>query len=92
MVMQLRPHRYPHYVMALNQRSVNLNSTLHVYACWALSLHNVISLCNAAGSKYSHLEVGTAKYDLEFGRTSLKCMEIAGSGDGAGILQCQLSY
>ena len=60
------------YVMTLNQRWVNVYSSL--YACWALSLHNVVPLDDGADSKYSHLEVGTAKFDFEFDRTPLKCM------------------
>ena len=37
-------------VMTLNQRSVNVDSTL--YACWALSIHHVISLGDGTDSKY----------------------------------------
>ena len=36
-----------------------------------------------------HIWKLTAKYDLEFDRTSLKCMGVVGWGDGARKLQCR---
>ena len=51
-----------------------------------LSLHNFRSLSDGAGSKYLHLEVVTGKFDLELDRTSLKCMGVVGSSEGAGKL------
>ena len=62
--------------MTLNQCSVNVHSTL--YACWVLSLHYVILLGDGTDTKCLILKVGTAKFDLEFDRTSLKCMGLSG--------------
>lgn len=78
------------YVMSLNQRSVTADSTL--YPCWVLFLHHVTSSSDGADAKYSILEVGAAKFDPEFNRTSLKRMGLIGSGDGAWKLQCWVSY
>ena len=60
--------------MTLNQRSVNVYSTL--YACWSLSLRLLghLLLDDGADSKYSHLKVDTAKFDFEFDGTPLKCI------------------
>ena len=76
--------------MTLNQRSMNLDSTL--YACCVLSLHHVVLLSDGADSKCSILELGMAKFDLEFDRTSSTCIGVIGLGVGAGKLQCRASY
>ena len=48
---------------------------LCVCVCWVLS-HYLISLNDGEDTKYSILEVGMVKFDLEFDRTSLKCMRV----------------